>query len=434
MQTSSNKQQPYNLASRGSKTKIRFVLILVIIFPFINIFGQLFYSLPFFEDFSVSTCINYFSILISTWIVLQRKHIKYHKLFVKISSTLFFMLVLNFVMTPLASIKWFFNWLGFIYVSIVLIHTIQKFTQLELIVLEELSLKWLRALFSLLTIAIFIVWFANFSFLAEMIVRFQGDQVNNILAINLGIDKQALGTLLGLFVCMLAMYWVRLNKKDRLVFLIALVVFLPSMIFIRTMYLALFLTFAWLFLTKNQLRKWVTYFFTLLFFIFILLKKEQLTIILEDSYDRWPSLKFAWSAFSENIFGLGNGGYHIYVEQYQSQLIAIFGSESMIQTNLFWAAPESDLVYFIASWGILSILFFFYFLVILKKGAVIFHKQKEILHIDKILLLMSFLMIFSGISQDNASSLSWWIYIAAGSGVVLRHLHQSKLVIKIQQR
>ncbi len=31
------------------------------------------------------------------------------------------------------------------------------------------------------------------------------------------------------------------------------------------------------------------------------------------------------------------------------------------------------------------------------------------------------MMIFMGISQDNAHSLIWWVYMAAGYGVLLRH-------------
>ena len=176
------------------------------------------------------------------------------------------------------------------------------------------------------------------------------------------------------------------------------------------------------------------YYAAVLFVSFISLNLEQVILVVEDSYDRWPSLKFSWSYMLENIFGLGNGGYHIYVEQHHDQLVAMFGSEQMIQGNYFWVAPESDLAYFIASWGIVSVLFFFYFAVLLKKGAVIFHKQKGILHIEKILLLLSFVMIFSGISQDNAGGLIWWIYMAAGSSVVLRHLRQSKSVMPMQQR
>ena len=41
--------------------------------------------------------------------------------------------------------------------------------------------------------------------------------------------------------------------------------------------------------------------------------------------------------------------------------------------------------------------------------------------IEKTLILMSWLMIFMGISQDNAGSLIWWFYMAAGYGVILRH-------------
>jgi hypothetical protein len=37
------------------------------------------------------------------------------------------------------------------------------------------------------------------------------------------------------------------------------------------------------------------------------------------------------------------------------------------------------------------------------------------------MLLMAGSMIFMGVSQDNAGMLTWWVYMAAGFGVILRH-------------
>ncbi len=420
--------------SAGKKMRVRFFLFFFIVFPFINIFEQLDSVSTFFEGLILSSYANYISILFASCVLLQQKRPKFDWLIVIISLILFFLLTINFFITPLASFKWLLNWVGFIYFSIVLVQVIVTFTQSDFLLLEYLSFKWLRVLFVFFAIVIAITWLANFSFFVEMLMDFQGDQINAILTYNIGAEKQSLGLLFSLFLIMSITFWKHEKKNVRILFLILFLIFLPSMIFIRTLYLALFLTFLWLFFSKSRLRVAVLFFLVPLCCWLVVLNLESLILIVEDSYDRLPSLRFAWYAMSQNLFGLGNGGYHIYVEQYQDQLLSMFGSESMIMANSFWAAPESDLVYFIASWGVFSVLFFIYFAIVLVKGTAIFNKPKEILGIEKVLLLMSFVIIFSGISQDNAGSLIWWIYMAGGSGVVLRHLRQSRSEIRSAQK
>jgi hypothetical protein len=46
------------------------------------------------------------------------------------------------------------------------------------------------------------------------------------------------------------------------------------------------------------------------------------------------------------------------------------------------------------------------------------------LPIEKTIISMSWLFIFMGFSQDNAGSLIWWIFMAAGYGVILRNMRQ----------
>jgi hypothetical protein len=217
--------------------------------------------------------------------------------------------------------------------------------------------------------------------------------------------------------------WPELKSKDRILFIIIFLTLIPSLIFIRTFLLSIFLVFTFLYFTKSRLGKAMIFFSLVTFFIY-LGNTENILKIIEDNYDRLPSLKFAWSVMTDNIFGLGNGGYHIYIEKYETQILAMFGSEKMIELNGFWLAPESDLVYFIASWGILSVLFFIYFIFVLIKGSDFIHSNK-LLPIEKGILMVTFSTIFAGISQDNAGGLLWWSYMAAGSGVLLRHFKQN---------
>ena len=419
--------------SKAGKTKISFVLFLVIIYPFINIFGYLGFVSPVFEDFSIYSYMNYFSFIFATYVLLNEKKIKFSKHALMLSGFLVVMLGFNYVVTPLASIKWLINWLGFIYISLVLVQLIKNFTKFELLLLQTKFLKWMRSLLVMLSIAMAITHLANFEFLIDNLATFAGDQISSIATYSLGIDKQALGSLYQILFVSIIIFWSKLKNKDRTLFVIMFVTLIPTVMFIRTFLLSMFLVFIYLYLTKSALRKIVMFFCLLLFVVGVIVSTDIINFV-QNNYDRLPSLKFAWSAMTENIFGLGNGGYHIYVEKHNSEIVALFGSEKMIEINGFWGAPESDLVYFIASWGILSVFFFLYFVYVLIKGVDLFHNNKKLLPIEKAMLLMMFSFIFSGISQDNAGSLVWWVYMAAGSGVVLRQLRESKSVVPMQQR
>ena len=415
------------------KIKISFLLLLLIINPFINIFGVLGFISQELNYLTVYSFLNYLSFILAGCIFLNEKKIKYSKITVIICGFLIFMLGVNFIVTPLASFKWLINWLGFIFISLVLVEIIKNFTESEFLRLQVKVLNLIRLLLVIFALAMLFTNLANFSFLMDSMAILAGDQVNSIAAHNLGIEKQNLGTLYQIFFLNSIIYWPILKNKERKLLLFIFLTLIPSIIFIRTFLLSMFLLFIFLYLTKSPLKK--VLFFIIILLIFIGLAMDSTLInIVEDYYDRLPSLKFAWSAMTENIFGLGNGGYHIYVEKYGAEILALFGSKAMIELNGFWLAPESDLVYFIASWGIMSSFFFLYFVFLLIKGVDLFHNNKLLLPIEKSLILVMFSFVFSGISQDNAGSLIWWTYIAAGSGVLLRHFKQKKQLRQIIQR
>ena len=149
--------------------------------------------------------------------------------------------------------------------------------------------------------------------------------------------------------------------------------------------------------------------------------------ILYIAYDRLPSLKFAFGYSSEHFFGLGNGGYHKYVGANNDKIVSNYGSEMMLMSGNFWIAPESDLVYFVASWGIFSFIFFYLFYFIINKSAYIFHSSNnKITTIENILVIMSSTIIFMGISEDFAGKLDWFIFLSFGLGIIIKHSYEKK--------
>lgn len=426
-------QAPIQGLQKGSKTRIRFLVFSTVIVPFVSVFGSLAEVFPLLEGVSISSYLNYICI-VGALIILQAKRFSLHKYSVIAISVLLFMLIMNYGLTTFASSKWLINWLGFILIGAAIVGVLAKLSKPEFIYFEFLAFRWIYRLSLFFAFIVAIAWFSNLPFLLEMLAGFKGDQVNAILTTFIGTEKQSMGIFFLLFIFSLIIFWSSLSFNKKILLIMSLLLFLPNAIFIRTLNLALFLLAFWLLFNRNKFAKLLGFMFGFVIVGFVLSNWAQFILLVEGAYDRLPSLMFAWSAMTEYVFGLGNGGYHIYVEQYNDQLVNTFGSEYMLKFGSFWAAPESDLAYFIASWGVLSIVFFVYFAVLLTKGAALFIKSKKLFKIERIILLMSFSMVFSGISQDNAGSLIWWIYIAAGSGVILRHIRDNKMEKVMQQR
>jgi hypothetical protein len=94
----------------------------------------------------------------------------------------------------------------------------------------------------------------------------------------------------------------------------------------------------------------------------------------------------------------------------------------------FWVAPESDIAYFTASFGFLSVVFFMLYLYIIKNGlyAINYYKARGD-RIFVLILLYFILLIVEGISEDYAGHAGWWIYLAASIGLLSRSNFKNKI-------
>ena len=362
---------------------------------------------------------NYLAILGFSMAFLLQKY-KFSAQLLATAAILMAVLVLNYLLTPFASTKWLFNWLGFIFVSVMIAQIMKSFTITEMKVLQVKSLILVK--FTLITLATLVAfgWLTNIS---DFLVSGMGNSTIAILTNNVGVEKQAFGIFLALLIILFFTCGAVLPKSTRVLFVIAFLIIWPAMLGIRTLWLSLFLCAAWVYFTKYRSRRVFVYFLIIIApFVFLGFQAEIMEFV-SKFYDRLPSLQFAWITMLSRPLGLGNGGYHVFVAENHDMLIGLFGSKLMAKIGLFWAAPESDLVYFIASWGVFSVLFFAFFGYILLRGGRIFHRAIGLLPIERAMLLMVGIIIFMGISQDNAGELIWWVYMGAGYGVILRHRH-----------
>jgi hypothetical protein len=323
----------------------------------------------------------------------------------------------NYVVTSYASWKWLVNALGFIFIF----YSVTSFLvncKNEILLrassLMNLTINIIMLLFILMagTLLIFdsVGIFETF--------RLGGHNSNiYLLTESFHVEKQALGVLLSLVVIWNIVFWPSLIHIQRFVFIIFMLIFFPFWIGIRTFILTLILLSGyWLIAT----RAWIMIVSVLavpLVTLVLVLEWGFIMEVVSKFYDtRLPSLMYALDVLKNTPFGLGNGGYQIVVDAFNLDILAQFGTSGMTS---FWLAPESDLVYFIASFGVLSLVFFGFYAFLLIKGvgvlrSITWHP------FEKFLLLGCISFIFSGISQDNAGKLIWWLYMAAGFAVILK--------------
>ena len=410
---------PFKLSSL-QQYRVNLLLYALVIIQFLNIFGQLADVSSIFESLNLSQIFNYTALLGCAYLFLRQKANFSVQLLVSLA-ILLAMLIMNYLLAPLASLKWFFNWLGFIFVSLMIVQIVKSITDAEMQSLQTKSLTLVKLILIFLASLVAFAWLTNISDFVMNFLSNDTSQTISILSKNLGIEKQALGTLLMFLALLALMHWSILPKSTRILFFITLLIILPAMLGIRTLWLGLFLSAVWVYFTKYHSRMVFVCVSIPIALVIFLVYQFEVMIFVSEIYDRLPSLQFAWSAMTSNLFGLGNGGYHGFVQANNDTINAMFGSERMLEYGLFWAAPESDLVYFIASWGIFSVFFFVFFGYILVRGGRVFHRKIGLLPIERLMLLMAGAMIFMGVSQDNAGMLTWWVYLAAGFGVILRH-------------
>jgi len=416
---------PLNYNRTGLGVNWRFVIWVMTLFlawyPFINIFSQLGTVDPALNDIPISRFFNYAALILFSWIFIASTK-SFSPASLSLSALLLVMLFANYALTDYASTKWLLNWLGFVFISIVIVNVLAKASRFDLEVIQASILGTLNICSILLALLLIIYTFSNFSEIPIYNGTYDYSSALWVLGCTVGIEKQAFGNFLCYLMLLNFHFWRHQSKKKNILFVALIVLLIPvGLTTIRTLFLGLALWATWLFLTRRPRLMFASTIMLIPGMAFGYLYLSDIIIFVGGAYDRFSSLKFAFTTMLSMPFGLGNGGYHVFVADNNASLLANFASESIKKTGLFWGAPESDLVYFIASWGVFSIIFYAMFFYLLFKGGFILRVFPHLLPIEKVFISMSWAMIFMGISQDNAGYLLWWIHMAAGYGIVLRH-------------
>jgi len=391
-------------------SKISAVVFFISVYPAIYAFRRLFRAIGFIPE--VTSFFSYACLVVFSLLLLQKKVIntRIGILF----CILFLIYLLNLLFADFSSVKWFANSAGFLLIFLSLGSIVASLSSYEIKIVEQKAF------------GVFLLYLPVLALLALVVVRFDIIMIyNNIGNLNVNIEllrngllleKQAFAFVVSWSLLSYFAIWSSLTFKKKLIFMGSLLILLPFLTDIRTLILGMLLLGYWYLFSKKKKIGYVVIPF--IFVLLIYFYWDSLSVIYYLLYDRAHSLNFALSVTQGMPFGIGNGGFHHYVIQNNDSIVSMFGSDVQRLRNLFWIAPESDLVYFIASFGYLSAVIFLLFFFLVFYGSIVFSRPSS--SIEKVLVSMAVMTVFMGISQDNSNTLIWWIIISTGAGVVVR--------------
>jgi hypothetical protein len=324
------------------------------------------------------------------------------------------LLIINFLLTPLASFKWLLNWCGFLVIFLYFSNLIINLDRRSAHLLQQYSVHVFTLTALVFSIWISPIWFESYEYLL-LNMSLTNSQTLAQFTADLGILKQHLAYFCALIFISGFIFWPQLPRISKLIFIIILALLIPIIISSRSLLFGMMLTVFWHYVSKNNIRLLISL-ITSLVLLLLLFSVIGLDYILYDyANNRIIGMMLAWDLVSDSIFGIGNGGYHVYVLSHP-ELASIYPD-----SGGFPVAPESDVTYYLASWGVLSGFFIVFYWFILIRGASILHFSKKILPIERVYIYMSWILIFMGLGEDNAGSLIWFIFMALGFGVIIRH-------------
>jgi hypothetical protein len=419
----------YEYFGNGQKLKLNLLVFFLIVFPFIKVFTDFYFVYHVDNPLLPWSIFNFLSLTGCIFILLLHEKRYSFGLLVSIVVVII-LLSLNYLLAEMASPKWLANWLGFLIIFTVLVQVIKTLTNAEMYMLQVRftnTVIFVIVIFTIVTLYAFLIepWYME-PRLFNYYVFEDRNQIHRLYRDKVGIYKQQFGIFSLMLISFTFTHWKLMSNRVKIVFMTFFMVNLIAIIGVRTAILgSLVGVFSFYFL-KNNFRKFMALMIGVTISLLIYQYWTEVMLVVEIAYDRLPALQFAVNSMTQNLFGLGNGAYTVYVEANNDRLLAQFGSDLMEQHGLFWKAPESDLVYFIASWGILSV-FFFGFLGYLVVNAVkLYHFHPSLYPIERHLVVFAVLLIFMGISEDNAGELTWWIFVSSLFGVILRRKDEIK--------
>jgi hypothetical protein len=408
-------------ARRWPSVEVFFVAALLLFSPLVSTFILL---LP-----ELSSPLNYVAVGLAFLLILRREMLRHPNQASILVIILITVYIGNYALTYYGSWKWLLNTLGFLVIFYAIIDVVARSEDDQLAGFGRLIGHGMFAICVLLLSVFLWAYVIDFNGIAQDFVSGNANENTARLTVLFGVEKQGLGNLIDIFILWFIVRRRRMSLAVWVLFSTTLLLGLPFWMSVRTTILCLVcLLFWYLLFVRTVALKWVLITCLALLLPFLITHGSDIYELIEEQYDRLPSLLFAIDVVQHDYFGLGNGGYFNYVLRENDRLLAQFSQNPGVAE--FWLAPEADIVYFIACFGVLSIVIFYLLGCLVILGARVY-RRFHLPHPERWMLLSSAAFVFSGISQDNATNLTWWLFMAAGAGVIFRYRDRRNLAIAV---
>lgn len=315
---------------------------------------------------------------------------------------IFLLYLISFLFVPPHLYKYYFYQLIFILVAI-LSHAAMVANYKEQN--TPLLLNTLKVLFFISLIFSFIMFIYQ-AYTLGILGFFTDYYVVSEYMFNLGTEKQQFGNLLALLICY-SLFFIKNIRLKIMSFLWLLIVGWG----IRTLFIGLVVSYALVYV-KNLKYLISGAVILVVAFVFFLSKSEYFSFDLLYYGTRYYSYMNAVYIMTIHKIGVGLGGYSLFTDENNDQLMKMFYDPSATYQFLP-VAPESDVVHLLGSLGVLGVIHIIILLLIAKRVS---GKFISATRFEKFVIFNFLCLLFAGISQDNMFSMFYWISLGLATG------------------
>jgi hypothetical protein len=380
------------------------------------------FALVFVRESNVSPYVNYF-IFLSSIIIISTNRINGKSLLIFICFLIF--TLLNYFFAMQADLKHVFNVIGFAFVSLGAFTVGNNLKYHDDIKFQNLIRKNIVILVGVMSALVVYALLQNIN-APLLIIDLNFDKYFDlILSTPYGAMEAGFGNFVVFFALITILTYSKNKFRYNLFYITSLLLFIPLTLSHRSIIAALllFLLIKYLIYKKLPINIIIKPTFFVLICVFIFIIKDELW-----EFDRMASILVSLDILSQNIFGVGVGGYEKYVLE-ASYLLEKYGNELQLKVGYFWRSPESDLVNFIASWGVLGFIIYIFLIRILHQCFKLLSDNKIKYTFDKLIIYFYMYLIFAGITSFKSNWVIWWLTFGLVSGVIYRINRDSNINI-----
>jgi hypothetical protein len=308
----------HSISSLNTKLVVFVITAFLILFPFVNSFPDLF------DDLSLIDRVTNWTIFFFVLFFAASYKRYFNIRILAIHILLLSVYILNYMFAYISNTKVLLNSFVFLFFSLFFSHIFLN--------LNEVSIRKLDHYVNNCTLWICMILMAMFCWGAVYIpgyfdLSYDRNVIINVFNTKFGLYKQTFGYLLSLIILWHFVYWKVISSLRKAVFIFFGFVVAPLFIGIRTSVLGLSLLFLLINIGKNYLTLALVL-SSLLIIGVSAIYFDDFILLIELLYDRLPSVKFGLDQL--NSFGLGNGGYHLYVLEFGDELFNKYASGLML--------------------------------------------------------------------------------------------------------